>query len=550
MTRPSESFVTPPFIAAIMNSIPDWQDGDCCFRCRTQFTIVSRKHHCRNCGNIFCAKCSSQQIPLPKLNIEKSVRVCDGCYEKIVTKNEDPLKLALDREPEQNKTGTKTSSSTNGKSSTNTSSSSSSKTKPPADASAPSEQDLKEEEELQLALALSLSEASAKISFPDVRSLEEPIASNSTANNNSRVKESKATNNKVNNDTDIYSQPQRSFAHEPPLAQVSTVSPSKFGDSSSSHHNNNDKVTNQIMASDKNLARDQELFRFIAEVHSIAEVFMNRINSNKIRNRPIKDDAAIQSLFMKITEMHAILLEHIKVHDADRARFERIQDKLSQIADARAALDALREEHAEKVRQEAAEAERLRQTQLASKLEMMRQKKSQMMQYQREIALQRIQAQQMILQQPQPGFGPAPSTSVASSTPTTVNSITLQQQQQQQQPITTSENAMHDASQHQYATSQVTPFQPPAAGQTQPQQYMTTLQSQIDPQQALAYSIPQIQPPQLSYTYQPQVVPTTMTAVAPPPQAPAVQVVAMPSLPVHQQPKPEDDAPPLISFDD
>ncbi len=36
------------------------------------------QHHCRNCGDIFCASCSDNSIALPGTN--KSVRVCDGCY--------------------------------------------------------------------------------------------------------------------------------------------------------------------------------------------------------------------------------------------------------------------------------------------------------------------------------------------------------------------------------------------------------------------------------------------------------------------------------------
>lgn len=55
--------------------------------------------------------------------------------------------------------------------------------------------------------------------------------------------------------------------------------------------------------------------------------------------------------------------------------YEALQDKLTQIRDARAALDALREEHKEKLRRVAEEAERLRQIHMAQKLQIMRQKK-------------------------------------------------------------------------------------------------------------------------------------------------------------------------------
>ena len=71
--------------------------------------------------------------------------------------------------------------------------------------------------------------------------------------------------------------------------------------------------------------------------------------------------------------------------------YERLQDKLTQGRDARAALDALREEHRERLRREAEEAERQRQMQMALKLEIMRKKKQEYLQYQRQLAMQRMQ---------------------------------------------------------------------------------------------------------------------------------------------------------------
>lgn len=62
-------------------------------------------------------------------------------------------------------------------------------------------------------------------------------------------------------------------------------------------------------------------------------------------------------------------------HMLSAVYYEGLQDKLAQVRDARAALNALRDEHREKLRRAAEEAERQRQIQLAQKLEIMRQKK-------------------------------------------------------------------------------------------------------------------------------------------------------------------------------
>lgn len=59
--------------------IPD-VEAPKCMSCGVNFTVVKRRHHCRNCGKVFCARCSSNSVPLPKFGHHKPVRVCNKCF--------------------------------------------------------------------------------------------------------------------------------------------------------------------------------------------------------------------------------------------------------------------------------------------------------------------------------------------------------------------------------------------------------------------------------------------------------------------------------------
>uniref|UniRef100_A0A8C9TMB5 RUN and FYVE domain-containing protein 1 n=1 Tax=Scleropages formosus TaxID=113540 RepID=A0A8C9TMB5_SCLFO len=49
-----------------------------CKQCQKEFSIARRKHHCRNCGDIYCSQCSSNELALP--SYPRPVRVCDTCH--------------------------------------------------------------------------------------------------------------------------------------------------------------------------------------------------------------------------------------------------------------------------------------------------------------------------------------------------------------------------------------------------------------------------------------------------------------------------------------
>uniref|UniRef100_A0AAY4CJ57 RUN and FYVE domain containing 1 n=1 Tax=Denticeps clupeoides TaxID=299321 RepID=A0AAY4CJ57_9TELE len=56
-----------------------------CKQCQKEFSISRRKHHCRNCGDIYCSTCSSNELALP--SYPKPVRVCDVCHSLLLQRS-------------------------------------------------------------------------------------------------------------------------------------------------------------------------------------------------------------------------------------------------------------------------------------------------------------------------------------------------------------------------------------------------------------------------------------------------------------------------------
>ncbi|XP_014681660.1 PREDICTED: WD repeat and FYVE domain-containing protein 3-like isoform X2 [Priapulus caudatus] len=56
---------------------------DGCIGCGTKFSFSERRHHCRNCGQLFCSRCSRFESEISRLRIMKPVRVCQPCYSSL-----------------------------------------------------------------------------------------------------------------------------------------------------------------------------------------------------------------------------------------------------------------------------------------------------------------------------------------------------------------------------------------------------------------------------------------------------------------------------------
>eukprot|EP00697_Spironema_sp_BW2_P005597 gnl/Spiro4/17804_TR9462_c0_g1_i1.p1 gnl/Spiro4/17804_TR9462_c0_g1~~gnl/Spiro4/17804_TR9462_c0_g1_i1.p1 ORF type:complete len:267 (+),score=21.98 gnl/Spiro4/17804_TR9462_c0_g1_i1:181-981(+) len=77
-----------------------------CRNCLTKFGMVTRRHHCRECGKIFCAKCCDKFKRLPLTappNLQENCRVCLHCVEPPSTVKHDPTKGIARKLREQEK---------------------------------------------------------------------------------------------------------------------------------------------------------------------------------------------------------------------------------------------------------------------------------------------------------------------------------------------------------------------------------------------------------------------------------------------------------------
>mmetsp|Transcript_35139 Transcript_35139/g.99080 ORF Transcript_35139/g.99080 Transcript_35139/m.99080 type:complete len:211 (-) Transcript_35139:17-649(-) len=57
-------------------------ESDTCMGCSQEFSIISRRHHCRVCGNLFCGDCVSMAAFPEILHHYEKVLVCKTCISR------------------------------------------------------------------------------------------------------------------------------------------------------------------------------------------------------------------------------------------------------------------------------------------------------------------------------------------------------------------------------------------------------------------------------------------------------------------------------------
>ncbi|XP_065826792.1 hepatocyte growth factor-regulated tyrosine kinase substrate-like isoform X2 [Oscarella lobularis] len=374
---------------------PDWVEDNStksCHMCRTAFSAFKRRHHCRNCGNVFCNQCSSKKARIPRFGFtDQEVRVCDFCHKKLSgnapasADDELPseyLRSSLARESQESATS-----------------------RGPVN-----EEELKrqEEEELQMAMALSLSEEESKTSKPSTTNYYAPPASAPPPTNyytppaatqSVREPEPPYVPPPAPRDPDLAryedreywerrrSQQQEQLAHEYEMPDVIM--------SQQQHQLPAQVMTDSAVAGPavgagavamatalpsspdaRDVGEDNEDYRtLVSSMRNTIEMFCSRMQTVHGLGRSIALDSSVQTLFHSLNAMHAQLLKHTEDQSQLKSHYEGLQKKLQSVKEARASLNSMRRAYQKKQRQMEEEREMLARLQVQQKLELMRQQR-------------------------------------------------------------------------------------------------------------------------------------------------------------------------------
>eukprot|EP00808_Paulinella_micropora_P020314 g66722.t1 len=94
----------------VIMSAPEWQNADSCKKCAAKFTMVNRKHHCRNCGHTFCGKDTTKRCPVLEFGYTEPQRVCDTCYDMIQAGSSSSKSSRTSAKPRNEPSGAKQAS--------------------------------------------------------------------------------------------------------------------------------------------------------------------------------------------------------------------------------------------------------------------------------------------------------------------------------------------------------------------------------------------------------------------------------------------------------
>ena len=89
--QPREDGSTTPVLLAGYHPPPRWVKDElveACSLCSDQFDFfLTRKHHCRSCGLVYCKSCASHFARVAKYGFVEPVRLCNTCNAQVKGEN-------------------------------------------------------------------------------------------------------------------------------------------------------------------------------------------------------------------------------------------------------------------------------------------------------------------------------------------------------------------------------------------------------------------------------------------------------------------------------
>eukprot|EP01137_Pigoraptor_chileana_P009105 Opistho-2@56891 len=376
---------------------PDWIDGDKCFSCKSPFSVISRKHHCRNCGQVFCQPCSTKSSTIPRYGFEKEVRVCDSCHDKLQggrgrSNSDEKAGGGVDAVTAANTRNNAGSSSSAAASSMYGSAASSSGVSSPSGGGSKTQQQrdtaaaslaAKEDEELRLAIALSLQEAEKTRQL--VGTSSKPSQSYGyDARNNRRTSydlpsDSGSSGGVVSDpalakylDRDYWEQRGKDgsvkVSQSPQPQQQQQQQPQQLQQQQQQQGKAGTQAQAAAVGGEVEAGTDDE--RFVDAMSASLSMFEDRLKAAgaaAASGRPF-DESTLRSLYQSLCVMHPRLLKLIEEQEAEGVNLNAIDRKIEQAELARRALDEARAEHAARLKREADEQELMRKMQVQQRL--------------------------------------------------------------------------------------------------------------------------------------------------------------------------------------
>jgi len=377
---------------------PEWLDGHDCYSCRSKFTTLTRKHHCRKCGQVFCAKCSSKTAAIPKFGIDKAVRVCDYCHGQLQGTIPEGAPPPVSRAPAAGGGGSglgneelspeeevrrfveaeRRAQMAAGSGSSNSGGGGGSQSEKER-----REQELKEREEMELAMALSMSENESnqtasrgfsdpynQASAPDPSPVPTPSKPQFSSLYGAQLEEASALG--VSDD---------------PMAEYLGIatSPTSAGPASGGE----DGLIDLVIP-----LSDPADVKTLSALRSGLELFEQKLIRAKQRGGGVYSDRTLQQMFRSLSLMHPELVSKIDGLEDDKGDFLTLKEKLEQIRTTWGQLEDAKREQIMRAEEQRKEQEILQKLQLEQKMKLIARQEEEKQAYMRDME-ERIRLQEM-----------------------------------------------------------------------------------------------------------------------------------------------------------